>query len=74
MFSPNLIAWKTPLTKEMLITGEIGVNRDLVDNALKYPQFCLTVRDNMSREEIKQEIKRKGQSLINASSGGMESY
>ena len=43
IFSPNLIAWKTPLTKQLLVTGEIGITKDLVDNSLNYPQFCLTV-------------------------------
>ena len=40
---------------------------------LDYPQFCLTVRNDISREEIIQEITRKGQILMDASKGETES-
>ena len=73
IFPPNLVAWKTPLTKQLLLTGEIGINKDLVDNCLNYPQFCLTVPDNMSRKGIIQEITKKGKLLLDASKGVTES-
>ena len=33
IFSPNLVAWKTPLTKQLLVTGKIGINKDLIDDS-----------------------------------------
>ena len=47
-FSPELQVWKTPLRDKLLITGTVGVNRELVETHNNYPRFNVIHPDNES--------------------------
>ena len=63
-FSPELQIWKTPLSDKLLITGTVGVNRELVETHNNYPWFNVVYPDSESEQELLDRIKSKSEEII----------
>ena len=63
-FSPELQIWKTPLSDKHLITGTVGVNRELVETHNNYPRFNVVHPDNESEQELLNRIKSQSEEII----------
>ena len=55
--SPNLQVWSTPINSKLLITGSLGVDPQLVEEANNYPRFVLMAKENESEEQIEEKLE-----------------
>ena len=65
-FSPDLTVWKTALNTKYLITGQLGVNHELVQLENNFPRFNLLIGENESDEDILKRVIEKGRKLKKA--------
>ena len=63
-FSPDLTVWKTALNTKYLITGQIGVNPELVELQNNFPRFTFLIGENESDEDIHKRVIEKGRKLL----------
>ena len=68
-FSPDLTVWKTALNSKYLITGQLGVNPELVELENNFPRFNLLIGEDEPDTSILKRVIKKGNELKNATEG-----
>ena len=63
-FSPNLKIWRTPLNSKLLVTGSLGIDRNLVELESNYPRFQMLVKQNEMDGMILKRIMTKAEKLL----------
>ena len=48
-FSPEIHVWKTPLNNKLLITGNCGVNKELIEKNKNFPRFNVIHLENLQK-------------------------
>ena len=51
-FSPELQVWRTPLSDKLMITGTVGVNKELVELHDNFPRFNVLHPNEESEQEL----------------------
>ena len=64
IFSPDLLLWKTSLNEDLIPTGSIGVNSDLVEVESNFPRFKLLFPLEETEEELLARVKKEGEKLL----------
>ena len=64
-FSPELLTWKTPLNKKLIVSGSIGVNPRLIEREHNYPRFSITHPSGLNETEIFELATMRGTKLLN---------
>ena len=68
-FSPDLTVWKTALNSKYLITGQLGVNPELVELENNFPRFNLLIGEDESDISILKRVINKDKELKKATEG-----
>ena len=63
-FSPNLKIWRTPLNSKLLVTGSLGIDRNLLELESNYPRFQMLVKQNETDGMILKRIMTKAEKLL----------
>ena len=64
IFSPDLMLWKTSLNEDLIPTGSIGVNCDLVETESDFLRFKLLSPMAETDEELLIRVKNIGEELL----------
>ena len=63
-FSPELVVWKTPLNKKLLVSGHVGINPRLIEREHNFPRFNIVHTSNMSEKDLYELVVKKSTKLL----------